>query len=199
MTTQLTLSFDIRAYWHAGTGRGKGALVDSVAHKDEHGLPVLPGRTVKGLVRDAVYRLQQWNHLPGDTTGLLFGTIGIENDVPRSDTQPGVLAFSDAELPEAVRHWLAPRAREEHRAHLYREIHSTAIDPATGAAKDGSLRGIEVTVPLTLESSVTLLPMGKPPENWRQILEQALPLIQAVGASRTRGLGRVKATLRSAS
>jgi hypothetical protein len=50
----LTLKLDILSYWHAGSGRGAAALADAVVVRDDTGLPYLPGRTVKGLVRDAM-------------------------------------------------------------------------------------------------------------------------------------------------
>jgi len=53
-----TLVLDLVSYWHAGTGRGDGPSVDAVVARTKEGLPYLPGRTVKGLVREAV-RLAQ--------------------------------------------------------------------------------------------------------------------------------------------
>lgn len=194
MSGEMIVKVEIRSYWHAGTGRGRGALVDSLAHRDAAGLPVLPGRTVKGLLRDAVWRMERWGHAAAGTTDGLFGSVGFEKDVPRADTEPGALGFSDAALPEALRGWLETES-PGYRDALFREVHATAIDEATGSARSGSLRGVEVAVPLTLESAVTVIRPDRLPPQWQETLTQAATLVRAVGSSRSRGLGRAVVTV----
>ena len=75
-------------------------------------------------------------------------------------------------------------------------MHSTAIDHGTGVATNKSLRGIEVVIPLTLYATLNEVPSAKfKIPNWHKLLEPALPLIQAVGAHRSRGLGRAVVSL----
>ena len=40
--------------WHCGVGLAAGAGVDALTVKDKNGLPFVPGKTIKGLVREAV-------------------------------------------------------------------------------------------------------------------------------------------------
>ena len=47
------LRFEIQSFWHAGSGRGDGAVADATVLRSRAGLPILPGRTVKGLLREA--------------------------------------------------------------------------------------------------------------------------------------------------
>lgn len=47
------LKLELSSFWHPGTGRGDGAAADAVVHRGADGLPELPGRTVKGLLRAA--------------------------------------------------------------------------------------------------------------------------------------------------
>lgn len=47
------LRIELHSFWHPGTGRGDGAAADAVVHRGADGLPELPGRTVKGLLRAA--------------------------------------------------------------------------------------------------------------------------------------------------
>ena len=68
------IQFQITSYWQAGTGRSGGALVDSLVNKDINGLPFLPGRTIKGLLRQAVSSVEQWGHIPPDSTYHFFGS-----------------------------------------------------------------------------------------------------------------------------
>lgn len=194
--TDYLLCFDIRSYWHAGTGRGGGALLDAKAHRDAQGLPCLPGRTVKGLVRDAMHRTESWGQVPCGMTETLFGSIGIEAGQTRMETSPGALGFSDARLPDEVAVWLADQQEPTYREVFFRPLYATAIDPATGTAKPKSLRGLEVTLPLTLESQVLILrPDRLSRLDWVAALRRSLSLVLAVGAHRSRGLGRSCVTL----
>ena len=78
---------------------------------------------------------------------------------------------------------------------LFRHIHATAISEETGSALPGSLRGVEVVVPLRLEAQIDAMLDQRLPPNWFEALRAALPLVRAVGAHRNRGLGRASLSL----
>ena len=93
MVREAVVVVNISGWWHAGTGRGGGEDADALVARDCHGLPFLPGRHLKGLLRDACFRLERWQALearpaagagrPADkivegTTDLLFGTDEFE-------------------------------------------------------------------------------------------------------------------------
>ena len=50
--TTVWVDFSILSYWHAGSGQGRSAVSDALVQNDRNGLPFLPGRTVKGLLRE---------------------------------------------------------------------------------------------------------------------------------------------------
>lgn len=185
------LKIDIQSYWHPGTGSGRGSDVDAVTHRDAQGLPLLPGKTLKGILRDAVSR---WEHFTkiGNTPSLAEQLFGAGAD---ADTKwQGSIRVSDAVLAEDIRYYLLKDKKLV--TGLYRSIHATAIEHATGTAMNKSLRGIEVVVPLTLYATLDEVPNAPHKvANWQKIIEQSLGLIQAVGAHRTRGLGRAVVTL----
>ncbi|HFD17048.1 MAG TPA: hypothetical protein ENJ38_12200 [Rhodospirillales bacterium] len=198
--TTATLEIDIRSYWHAGGGRGAGAVLDAVVHRDPDGLPVLPGRHLKGLLRDALARAEAWGWpgCPAGSAEALFGKPARERQEGKDDrpapSVPGCLRVSDATLPVEVAEWLACDD-EKHGGkpllpHLFRSLYATAVDHETGTARDKSLRGIEVVVPLTLRSHIEPVPGTTPPPDWTDRIRTALPLVDAVGAHRNRGLGR---------
>lgn len=193
------LNFDIRSFWHAGSGRGSDLLLNAVVQRDPNGLPCLPGRTVKGLVRDAVARAEAWGHAPQGLTQALFGQIGRKQRVTRLETEPGHLIFDDAALPRDLAAWLCKN--EDGRNclhHLFAELHASAIDPAGGTAKHGSLRAMEGAVPMLLTAPCSVsraaAPLAAFP-SWKRTLAASLPLIRFLGSSRTRGLGRVRVSL----
>jgi len=186
------LQVDIRAYWHAGGGRGAGAVLDAVVYRDADGLPVLPGRHLKGLLRDAVARAASWDW--DGYAGLAERLFGRPAETRRA-SEPGCLRLSDARLPDGVVAWLRSNEGKAHRAALFRALDATAIDADTGTADGHSLRGIEVTVPLTLYARIEPVPGREAPEDWPARIAEVLPLIDAVGGWRTRGLGRAVLTL----
>lgn len=218
---EATLIVDIQSDWHPGTGRGSGFHLDALSHTGADGLPRLPGRTLKGLLRDALWRAEQWDwaEVPPGTTERLFGSWTnqdvlkatareadaeqtAQGDAPKATerdanwSRPGALRVGDACLPKEVADYLGQgKEGEKLVAGLYREHFSTAIEHASGVAKSRSLRGMQVVVPLTLAARLSVMPGAKPPENWRATLAAVLPLITAVGAHRSRGFGRARLTL----
>jgi len=199
--THYNLRFDIQSYWHAGSGRCDGVLLEAVIHKNPAGLPFLPGRTVKGLLRDAVFRAEQWGHIPPKTTHCFFGSEAVE-DRARFETEAGALGVSDAVLPTDIGTWLSHTAiNPQLRQVLFQQLSANAIDPTTGSAKTHSLRTIEVAIPLPLTARLEVINptrienWGKGQTHWTDCLKPCLSLIRAVGTSRSRGLGRVAVSL----
>ncbi|KOR33098.1 hypothetical protein TI05_03090 [Achromatium sp. WMS3] len=194
------LKVAISNYWHPGTGRNQSNYIEIITHRNAQHLPSLPGRTLKGLVRDAVYRWEQYGgyekKLVPSITEQLFGTY---NHSSQSNNQiwPGLLRFSDAQLPETEALYLA--AHPNLISGLYQEYFATAIDHESGTAQNDSFRSIELVIPLTLYAKIDLIPNAKYrdlQQQWLRLVQQALPLVQAVGAQRSRGLGRAVLTLK---
>lgn len=193
------LTIDFRSFWHCGGGRGGGAVVDAVVHRDAAGLPVVPGRHLKGLLREAFACAEAWGWegFQAGGTAQLFGT---RTEQEGGDSEPGLIRVADAVLPEVTRRYLSESENGRKLVPaLFRSLHSTAIESGTSSALRHSLRGIEVVVPLQLQAAVS--PVKALPEeesNCFAQLEKALPLIRAVGAYRNRGLGRARLTLENA-
>ena len=220
------LKIDIHSYWYQGTGKGSGSHLDALVEKDQKGLPFVNGKMLKGLLRDACNRLAIWNSYDLESYQLesyqlkstdkivetLFGSSGFANtkqgNVARDETQAGLLRFSDATLPTEIAHYLADKPHQALRNKLYTSLYSTAIQHKSGVAKEGSLRGMEVTIPMILEAQIELFKMPTTKhhsieqqaiaDNWQAIIKTALPLIRHVGGQRNRGLGRATLTLEDA-
>lgn len=191
--------FSIRSFWHAGLGGGSGDL-DAAVVRDAAGLPYLPGRTVKGLLRDATHRAERAGAFERGTTEEWFGTpiapTGRDDRIgalesARYGTVPGRLRFESAVLrgetgdADDFQRWA--RQHPDLVRHLYQTYASTALEG--GVAKAGSLRVTEVVIPLDLEAEV------EGPDNddkWLHVLDVSAPLLRALGSLRNRGLGRVR-------
>lgn len=206
------LKFSLSSYWHVGSGMGADAIADSVVQRDAQGLPSIPGRTVKGLLRDAMglatlsgrvppERVTRWfgSALPGsDSEGL--GDEGDGREVRleegRFSTEEGELWFGSAQLPEAWRGWARslPESRSEPTIQaLYTHLASTALDQ-DGVARSHTLRVVEVAVPMELEAEV----VGPDEPAWEADLKACLPILRSLGSRRNRGFGRVDVRMEEA-
>jgi len=211
MTTRI-VAFEISSFWHAGTGKGAGTVLDASVFRSAGGLPVLPGRTVRGLLREALDQAQRLGAVDGQpfdgsAAKWCFGTPlesapgGGERvrklEEARFATEEGRLEVDSAVLgedEERSRQWEAWAASPESKGKLEQLFRPFAAPKIAkdGTAESGTLRAIEVTVPLTLYARVTGPDDGP---RWWEALREALPLVRGLGSHRNRGLGRVEATL----
>lgn len=216
MSAHARLNLDFINYWHAGSGRSSGYHLDALCERDDSQLPILPGRQLKGLLRHAVHRAEAWGWLnelalpAGPLQSheeLLFGSRSHAES--RNATQPGMLRVDTARLPDAEHQWLGHSAQTELREELFDEQFSTAINEQ-GSAQRYSLRGLQVCIPLRLQAALDLAITANDAQLraqqqaylqagtvW-QVLAAALPLLDALGAHRNRGLGEARVTLDTA-
>ncbi len=174
-----TIKYEIEFFsnWHCGSGLAAGADVDALAIKDMNGIPYVPGRTLKGLLREAATILSD----DKNTIGTVFGVSGDEDG-----HKTGCAFFGNATLPSAEYQYIAELGLAPH---LYQTFASTSIDE-NGIAKDNTLRKIETVVPCKLEGEILNIPDGA--EN---ILEEAMHFIKRMGTGRNRGYGRCKVAI----
>lgn len=191
----LTLAFDIQSTWHIGSGEHGGAYADNLALKNGDNLPFLPGRAVKGLLRDAFKQAEAnaWFAKPegiANLTDYIFGSEG------QSLAEQGILHVSSAELSSTEQAYFAATENAWHE--LYRVQFSTAIDHKTGSAKQESLRSIEVALPMVLHTQISIHnnpdKTSLTPKQVLAWVAQASTLITGIGAKRKRGLGQVVVT-----
>lgn len=197
-----TLKFDLSSYWRVSSGKGGDALADTLVLRDANGLPIIPGRAVKGLLREAMNQaslcgavspagIHRWfgSPLPG------YSAENEEHDQKleeaRYQTTESALWFGSARLPESWTAWARDSDDKGVLDALFAFQSSTAIDEK-GVAQQHSLRVSEVAVPMELRAEV------RGPDDdlsWIQDLKTCLPLLRYLGSRRNRGLGRVDVSL----
>lgn len=180
--------FDFLSPWHMGSGHAEGAYSDAVPVRTQAGLPYVPGRTVKGLFREAVTTLEECGQADPGTTTRLFGTRTTNDS--RYETTPGELRFTSATLGDEMERWSEGRPAE--RRELYTTLSSTRID-GDGLAWDQTLRKVEAAIPVRVIGSVEAKNAVDV-----ELLKKAATLIRQAGAHRHRGLGRVKVEIQKA-
>lgn len=189
------ITFSFLSPWQMGSGFGEGSHLDALPVKTAAGLPYIPGRSVKGLFREAFQLAEECEanfaeeckaKLPPGTTIKLFGTR--DSGLSRYETTPGCLQFTNATLGEDMERWAAEESNHYAVRELYMPLASTAIE-TNGLAHDDTLRKIEVTLPVSLTATVSC---SAEHANDLALLHKVAPLIRQAGADRHRGLGRVQ-------
>lgn len=195
----MTIRYKIEfyTYWHCGSGLSAGADVDLLAIKDEEGFPFIPGKTVKGLIREATETLVKLNldrYPSWDEVEKIFG---------QDNSLQGCAFFSNAELPDEDKAALKPYAK-----HLFTALSSTAIGN-DGIAMEHSLRRIEVALPCVLTGEIMRWPDDEKGENENKpdddkgknenmkLIEDSLAFVKMLGENRNRGLGRCRFSIMS--
>ena len=182
----MTIKYKITFYneWHCGSGLSAGADVDLLVIKDADGLPFVPGKTVKGLVREALTDICSFK---AEDPSVIESLLGKPDNKKQSDVddkfegKQGLLFFKNACLDKIT----ADAIKSTNTADfLYRNISSTEIGE-DGVAEKHSLRKMEVTVPCVLTGEIMFVP-----EENKEAISNALKYIKRLGQNRNRGLGR---------
>lgn len=165
--------------WHCGSGLAAGADVDALVVRDKNNLPFVPGKTIKGLVREAVENIVFLKK--EDKTDAINKAFGFFDN--KDNSNKGELFFTNAELDGNEAKAIVSNNLQ---SYMYRSVASTAIKK-DGIAKDHSLRKVEVVVPCKLEGMIKNVPA----ELAKELLD-GLKYVKRLGVNRNRGLGRCK-------
>ena len=183
--TSRILNIELHDFWHVGTGEGRGSGDDSVV-KLKNGLPYLPGRELKGILKVTAKCLESWGHITEGETEWLFGNKG---------KNPAKIQITGAELDKNDAEYLLGLDKyDSTRQALFDSLSSTAINYESGNATNKSLRSMEIVIPCVLQAEITC--EGKDSKTIFDVLERLLPLTRAIGASLNRGLGRCTMNLK---
>jgi CRISPR/Cas system CSM-associated protein Csm3 (group 7 of RAMP superfamily) len=214
----MTLELHVALLSDAAPGSGAGGpLVDRDVVVDESGLPVLPGRRLKGLLRETCQEVQeafqvagrgQWAAAELCSTDELFGTAQKAGLVGVADARLAGSAHADGatgvaasvELAEWFG-WAAGQGGYFASAPVLDQMtvvrSQTAINAETGAAQRGALRsmrmlrrGLRFAGAMRLEAADPALELRA-----RRTLALAAAALRRLGTARQRGAGRVQARL----
>lgn len=179
MSRDITYEIKFYSYWHCGSGLAAGASMDAIVVRDQDGLPYVPGKTIKGLVRE---NMEEYLNLGQEDMDSLFGARTEDAAGEGKPVRQGSAYFSNATLSEGERQKIVANKWQ---GLLYGSIAQTAIAPETGTAKEFSLRTTEVVVPCTLQGVIAHVD-----DKLADQVELALRLVKRLGVNRNRGLGR---------
>lgn len=198
----LTVEITFFSDWSVGTGTGLAGDLDSVIMKDDVGLPMIPAKTVTGILRSACEEAAAALADGGDTwhpvVDHIFGSQPGFRSKSTHAPVPAALSIRPALLPSSQRDYVRrvqlkdARSAELLRAAATTVRASTEINKATGTAATGSLRfeergraGQVLTAVASIAcSSETLAP------DVETLLACGAALVDRLGGKRRRGAGK---------
>ena len=192
MHKKLTITF--LSEWQVATGIGDGHLADSMIARNAEGLPWLPGRAVKGALREGARRLGQCRKDLAKAETLFWGEGPTE-----ANRHSGILRVSPALLPENLA-GLFKSMPVEQRGNMVRDMTCHRVQTALDTdrqVKHRSLRTLECGIPgLSFEAELQIDMPDWLTETWVQkYLVAVCAAVKSMGGNRSRGLGQCRVTL----
>ena len=182
----LRITITFLDYWHCGSGESGGNEADALVVRYDKGakkgLPYVPAKTLKGLMREMAEAnssitckaLQQWFGNTADKSNKCYE----KDEIPNNET---ITHLSNADIQEHI--------EEKNIPYLFKTFKNTRLE--NGIAKDKTLRETEAVVPLTLCAAFTGIEAD--PSQLGH-LENAIKSIKRIGLNRNRGMGRCEVT-----
>lgn len=177
-TCSINYSITFYSQWHCGSGLSAGADIDELVVKDKNGMPYIPGKTLKGLIREAA---ENYVELSGKNEAKELVSTTFGSGLFSESILAGCAHFGNAVLCEKEYSAIVGNNAQKY---LYNKVTTTAIGN-DGIAKDHSLRSTEVVIPCTLHAAITDVP-----QEMRNVIINCFGLIKRLGQKRNRGLGR---------
>jgi hypothetical protein len=178
-----------------GGGRGTPGVVDVEIEHDGHGLPILGGKALRGLLRDSWLSMQ--DHFP-DLLDAGRRVLGPHGDMDET----AILRFGDATVEEPARAFFVAaveRARHPLPASAILEAltdirEQTSEERRTGAPAPTTLRSTRVAL-RELKLVAPLSWLAEPTPADCQCLALATLATRHAGLGRNRGRGHLRLTL----
>jgi CRISPR/Cas system CSM-associated protein Csm3 (group 7 of RAMP superfamily) len=201
----LIVKFTLESDATFGRGDGVAGLVDQEVQHDRYGLPLLNGRTLKGLLRAECAEIlfaigralpeqfARWER----AAEHLFGLHGSGTE------EAALMRVGDARLPPDLRDAITEEWRGKNHATRAEMLESlttlrrqTAMDPTTGAPQKETLRTMRVIIRNTpFEARLDFRQDPQPDD--LALLAACVKTFRRAGTGRNRGRGRLNADLYS--
>lgn len=180
------INYKIKFYseWHCGSGLTSGSDLDALVVKDAGGFPFIPGKTLKGLLKEAAVEMINLKCENPEKSTFITEFFGYFDDKKAEKSKihtNGKAFFSNAVLSAELR----KEAKESGLIdYFYRDVASTAIGD-NGIAEKGSLRRMQTVIPCELVATISGVD-----KKYEIDLIQCLKYIKRLGQNRNHGLGR---------
>ncbi|NUN13568.1 MAG: hypothetical protein HUU55_08025 [Myxococcales bacterium] len=178
-------------------GEGTAGQVDIEVEHDDYGLPMVGGRTIRGLLRDSWLTMCWAFPELNDAAQRVLGPS-------QALTDTCILRIGDAHMPSLIRNTFR-QAVSRTQTPLHRNTvlgafttvrYQTAENRETGAPKDATLHTSRVVIRgFVLEAPLTWLHGAKPTVEDKRVLALCCLAVRHGGLLRNRGRGHIQLTL----
>ena len=175
-----------------GSGQVYEGLVDNDIVSDPYGLPYIPGKRIKGILRESAHNLKDVHKLCLEIDKIFDKNFRISNGYLKNyETYYQFLKSIRAENDSILKSLFDPQNVMKFFTYTRSQ---TAIHKKTGVAQSHSLRtmrvlkgGLEFVFDLTFNHQFS----PEDEQKFKQDQENIFKVTKEFGTSRTRGLGRI--------
>ena len=165
------------SYWHCSAGKSPYDGHKLLVVKDAQGFPYVPGRTVKGLLRENLTNLIKWKYQ--DEKKIYYEWLNFNFGI--KDKEEGEMHVGDALLANAEMEYIASESVQ----HL---LFSESRHRKEDSRKEYVL---EVTIPCRLIGTIDVGIEGlRNEDDILEFIREGFGLIKRIGMLRNNGLGR---------
>ena len=189
MNKKLTVQFT--SHWQVSSGLGDGSWADSMLVRSHDALLYIPGRAIKGALREAAQKLSLCGREDlKQAVELFFGSASQAAGA----TADGLITVSSCYLPEDLRQMLLAFDDGVDRENAVRDLTvrriMTSLDNRR-QVKTGSLRTIEVGIPgVNFEGEISYeIPEGYTKQWCDDYFACVCAAVKSIGGDRARGMG----------
>ena len=184
--------------WHIGTGGGIPGIADRSILRDAEGFPYIPGRTLRGIFRDAHEKLFSLPHLKENILSPVEVWGARQQDKDTSGFRQGRWQVSNGVLNKQLRDQLLQASPDVR--HIWLDeftfiVPRIALNPRK-RVRENHLAFIEMgRKGLTFTFTLSRLDNSPFDEKERYLLRLLSLFVQRLGGTRRRGKGRVKLSI----
>jgi CRISPR-associated protein Csx10 len=172
-----------------GAAEGFGAIIDKDSLFDKVGLPIIPGKRVKGVFREQADLLVKYK--PSEINiDKLFGSAGMTDKVTEYLSVGNFVLDNYAENREYLKYLIQNKAIARSEVISYFTSLRTITRIEDGIASDNSLRTIRV-----LKKGLVFTGELAFDSTQINIFKEIFLLTRRIGSMRNRGLGHIQCTL----
>ena len=182
----MTVKYEIVffSFWHCSSGKSPYDDRRMLVVKDVQGFPYVPGKTIKGLLKENLINLVKWKYnirkAYSDWINYNFGNE-MKTEVTRYVGYEGLMHVGDAALDVVEKQFVA----SEFAQHLLfcESKHRKLEKPQKEFV-------YEVTIPCRLIGTIDVSLAGLTEKETRLFIQEGLGLTKRIGMFRNNGLGR---------
>lgn len=178
------------------SGDSLSSIVDIETAVDEYGIPYIPSKRIKGVLREAGetlcklghYNLQDLDNIFGKPGQMHGGLLRIDNG--RIENYESIKSYLESCYSQHLNLTTKFFTKDYITDYFTTIREQTSIDKKTYTAKDNSLRKLRAIK----KGNIFYFPIEIPGE-FIKLFEDCCRLTRNIGLNRTRGFGEVKLTL----